>query len=358
MKKSKKIILIIAIVILIIIIAIAGCCYYLTTPVSNDSESVVLTVEEGSTFSDVAKLLKENELIHSEAFFMLYAKLKNVDELYAADYTFRPNMNLDLILETLKAGGNSNNEEITITFQEGINMRRIATIISENTTNAYEDVFEVLEDEEYLDTLIANYWFLTDEIKNKDIYYPLEGYLFPDTYNFSSKNAGVKEIFEVMLDQMDVVLTPYKEAITNSSYSVHELLTLASLVELEGVYEEDRKNIASVFYNRLSSGMSLGSDVTTYYAIKVDLHERDLYQSELDAYNPYNTRGPQMEGKLPVGPVASPSKMSIEAAIYPNSTDYLYFVADKNRQVYFTKTDLEHQQMIDDLIDRGLWYEW
>lgn len=109
----------------------------MTTPVSNDSESVVLTVEEGSTFSDVAKLLKENELIHSEAFFMLYAKLKNVDELYAADYTFRPNMNLDLILETLKAGGNSNNEEITITFQEGINMRRIATIISENTTNAY-----------------------------------------------------------------------------------------------------------------------------------------------------------------------------------------------------------------------------
>ena len=65
-----------------------------------------------------------------------------------------------------------------------------------------------------------------------------------------------------------------------------------------------------------------------------------------------------MEGKLPVGPVASPSKMSIEAAIYPNTTDYLYFVADKNRQVYFTKTDLEHQQMIDDLIDRGLWYEW
>lgn len=76
MKKSKKIILIIAIVILIIIIAIAGCCYYLTTPVSNDSESVVLTVEEGSTFSDVAKLLKENELIHSEAFFMLLCQVK------------------------------------------------------------------------------------------------------------------------------------------------------------------------------------------------------------------------------------------------------------------------------------------
>lgn len=102
--------------------------------------------------------------------------------------------------------------------------------------------------------------------------------------------------------------------------------------------------------------MSLGSDVTTYYGIKVDMSERDLYQSELDKYNPYNTRGPRMEGKLPVGPIASVGLESIIAALEPEETNYLYFVADKNGKTYFAETLSKHQAIVSDLKSKGLWY--
>lgn len=101
-----------------------------------------------------------------------------------------------------------------------------------------------------------------------------------------------------------------------------------------------------------------GSDVTTYYAAKVDIGERDLYQKELDDENPYNTRGPNMEGKLPIGPISSVSKASIEAALNPSDTDYLYFVADKNGDVYFTKTVSEHNRKINELREQGKWLEY
>ena len=102
--------------------------------------------------------------------------------------------------------------------------------------------------------------------------------------------------------------------------------------------------------------MSLGSDVTTYYAYGIDMGDRDLTAEELYSYNPYNTRGPQMEGKLPVGPIASPSLSSIQAAAKPNNTDYLYFVADKNKKVYFTETITEHNNIITELKNNNLWY--
>ena len=139
---------------------------------------------------------------------------------------------------------------------------------------------------------------------------------------------------------------------------MHEILTLASIVETEGMNDEGRKNVASVFYNRLELGMSLGSDVTTYYSVKADMGDRDLYQYEIDAYNPYNTRGPNMEGKLPIGPISSIGMESIDAAINPNETDYLFFVADKKGKLYFTKTNSEHLQTISELQNNGEWYQY
>lgn len=103
--------------------------------------------------------------------------------------------------------------------------------------------------------------------------------------------------------------------------------------------------------------MSLGVDVTTYYAVKTNMGDRELYQKEIDSYNPYNTRGPNMEGKLPIGPISSVSKTSIEAAIEPKKTDYLFFAADKNGKVYFTKTNSEHLQIVNELQSSGNWYE-
>ena len=112
------------------------------------------------------------------------------------------------------------------------------------------------------------------------------------------------------------------------------------------------------FINRLNKNMALGSDVTTYYAIKVDMNERDLYAKEINTYNAYNTRGPNMEGKLPVGPIASVSEESIKATLNPADGDYLYFVSDKNGDIYFSETYEKHQETIATLKKKGLWYEY
>ena len=153
-------------------------------------------------------------------------------------------------------------------------------------------------------------------------------------------------------------MNSYEGKIDDSGFSVHELLTLASMAELEGKSLEDREEIIGVFLNRIKNGMSLGSDVTTYYAFKVDMGERDLKAKELNTENPYNTRGPNMAGKLPVGPICNPSKEAIQAAIEYKETDALYFVADKNGKVYFTNSNDEHTKKIKELKDKGLWFTY
>jgi UPF0755 protein len=104
--------------------------------------------------------------------------------------------------------------------------------------------------------------------------------------------------------------------------------------------------------------MSLGSDVTTYYAFGVDMADGDLTKDQINTYNPYNTRGPNMNGKIPIGPICNMSKSAIEAAINPTATDNLYFVADKNGKVYFTKTNDEHNEKIAELKEEGLWFTY
>ena len=112
-------------------------------------------------------------------------------------------------------------------------MRYIASVIAKNTNNTEKDVYNLLKDQNYLNELINTYWFLDKSILNKNIYYSLEGYLYPDKYNFKDKDVTVKDIFKVMLDEEEKKLAPYKDEIIKSKYSYHEILTLASIIELE-----------------------------------------------------------------------------------------------------------------------------
>lgn len=355
-KKNKFLLPIILFILLIVLFVI---WYNISLlPISKNAEIVTANISLGSGANRIADVLKENDLIKSKSAFKLYLLFNKVSGLQAGSYRIAKNMTVEEITKLLKTGKVANPNEFKVTFIEGKNISWFAEKISTVTSNSKDDVFNFLKDEENINSLIESYWFLTDEIKNENIYYPLEGYLFPDTYTFKSKEIRVSEIFKMMLDQTDKVLTQYKEEISTSRYSVHELITMGSIIELEGIHEYDKKNIASVFYNRLTSNMSLGSDVTTYYAFRVEMGERDLHQSELNTYNPYNTRGPNMSGKLPVGPISSISRSSIEAALRPSDTDYLFFVADKNGKVYFTKTGSEHTILVNDLKANGLWLEF
>lgn len=355
LKKKFKIILVLVAILLIGIATLLGTYCYFKSPVSNDKKEVSVVIENGSTISDIATLLKKEGLIKNENFFKLYVKLKKVSNVYAAKYYFSPSMNLDEIINTLNEGGYNENE-ISITFKEGINMRGIAKLIKENTSNSEDDVYKKLKDEKYLNSIIEKYWFLTDDIKNSKIYYSLEGYLFPDTYRFNSKDVTVEEIFNKMLDQMEKELNKYKKQIENSKYSVHELITLASITQSEGYNEDDFKNIASVFYNRLKTGMALGSCITSYYGVKKDMTD-ELLQKDIDASNPYNTRG-NNPVSFPVGPISMPGAKALDATLDPIETSYYFFVSDKNNKLYFTKTLNEHERMITKLQNEGLWLEW
>lgn len=354
----KKVLMIIIVASLVLIIGALATYKILTMPVSKSIEEKKIEIPMGSGSSEIAKILKENNLIKNELAFRIYVKIHEISNFKAGTYYLKESMNLKEITDMLQTGIMHDPNQLTITYVEGKPMWWLAETIAEKTNNTEEAVYQILENEEYIDKLIEKYWFLTDEIRNEDIYYPLEGYLFPDTYAISNEDATVEEIFEKMLDKMEDVLEEYKEEIEASDYTIHEILTLASIVETEGLNDSDRKNVASVFYNRLELGISLGSDVTTYYSIKVDMGDRDLTKAEINTYNTYNTRGPNMEGKLPVGPISSIGRESIEAAIKPNDTDYLFFVADKNGKLYFTKTNSEHVQVVNELQNSGMWHEY
>lgn len=355
LKSKLKLIIILVAIITVIIATLLGLYTYFKSPVSNTYEEKNIVIPSGSSYSDIAHILKNENLIRNEKFFILYLKLKGVDNIYASAYYLSSDMNLNKIVNVLLAGGH-NPDEITITFKEGINMRKIASIISENTNNSYDSVFKVLNNSSYIDSLIDKYWFLTDKIKNDDIYYPLEGYLFPETYRLTSKDVSVEEIFEVMLNQMEAVLNNYKSEIESSNYSIHQLLTLASVTQSEGYNNEDFKNIASVFYNRMKDSSPLGSCVTSYYGVKKEMTE-ELFMSDINGSNPYNTRGDNPK-LFPVGPISSPGLTAIEATMKPINTDYYFFVSDVNNKLYFTKTYDEHNAIINKLINEGLWYEW
>lgn len=359
----KKFVLIAKFLVIFGVIFIVSMCAIFNlkiAKVSNDTKIKEIIVEKGDTYMSIAKKLKGENLIKSEFYFKLYVKLTSPSKLEMGKYELSENMGVKKIISILEEGSNYNPDTISITFKEGLNIRQITKLIVENTNNNEEDVYSLLNNQDYLDELISNYWFITDEIKNQNIYYSLEGYLFPDTYAFT-KNMSIKDIFKKMLDNMEIKLEPYKNDIQKSKYSVHEILTLASIVELEGSNSSDRKGVAGVFYNRLENNWSLGSDMTTYYAIKVDDYAGyELWQKELDDRNSYNTRvtDGSMNGKLPVSAICNPGIESIEAAINPTEHDYFYFVADKNKKTYFQSTSAEFSKQIKELKEQGLWYTY
>lgn len=299
-KKLKKVI--VGLLILILLLAISAFVWYnisLTgTGISNEEVTVEISI--GSGTNKIAEILKENGAIKSTVAFKIYTKLNNITSFQAGTYKLTKDMSVQQIVEALQTGKVLKEDKVKITFIEGKSMTYVAKQIAENSDNSEEDVYALMKDDEYIESLIKQYWFITNEIKKKDIYYSLEGYLFPDTYSFADETATVKEVFKTMLDKMEKVLEDYKQDVQNSKYTAHEILTIASVIEDEGLFDKDKKNISSVIYNRLKTGMSLGCDATTYYAFKIELGSRDLYKSELNKYNPYNTRGPNMAGRLPV----------------------------------------------------------
>lgn len=319
----------------------------------SDDTKIEVVVEKGMSRSKVGELLEEKGLIRSSTFFSIYLKLFGSDDFKATTYYLSKNMDLKEIIKTLEEGNSYNPNQVVIQFKEGINMRKVAEIISNKTNNSYDDVMNLLKDEKYLDTLIEKYWFIDNSIKDKKLYYSLEGYLFPDTYYLDNKDVKVNDIFKKMLDKMNEVLTKYKSDIEKSKLSVKEILILASVVEKEGK-TNDFENIASVFLNRLNIKMSLGSCATSYYGMGMDFNEVGIATNEMMTnVNDYNT---YVISGLPIGAISLPSENAIKAVVEPKETKYLYFLSDNSLNTYFFETYAEHQNKQKELIKEGKWY--
>lgn len=357
MNKGKIIGIVFGILIGIIIIALGIIFFWYssnTKPLNSSKDSIRIEIPEGTGVSGIAKILEENEIIKNAVAFKIYCRLSGVNNLQAGKYELLPSDNVAVIAKHIE-NGDVAPDEVTITFIEGKNIDWYAKEIAKKTNNTEQDVYDLLKNEEYIDSIIDKYWFLEDVIKDDEIYYPLEGYLLPDTYTFENEDVSVETIFNVILNYMEKYLDTVKNKFT---LTYHQTITLASMAELEGKTLEDREEIIGVFFNRLDKKMPLGSDVTAYYAFKVNMAESNLSKKQLNTYNPYNTRGPEMNGKLPIGPICNPSKMAIEATLSPKETEALYFVADKNGKVYFTNTNDEHIAKIAQLKKEGLWFNY
>lgn len=341
--KNKKIIVIASMILLVILLMIS-LYFYGLSPVMQKSEKVEFTIEKDTPTKEVIANLKESKLIKSKISTYIYYYLNNDMVIQAGTYELDRNFSTREIFKTLASGKVIDNS-YTMTFKEGKRLIDYVEIIANNYDYSKEDILNTLKDSAYLDELINKYWFLTDDIKNNELYYSLEGYLFPDTYKFD-KDATIKEIIEKILNVTDTKLSSMKDSFEKSSYSVHDILTMASIIENESMFDEDRSKVSQVIYKRLETNTSLGMDVTSYYGVRKALTET-ITKSDLNNVNPYNTRRISFIG-LPVGPISNPSIKSIEAVFNPSKTNYFYFYADiKTGKLYFAETQDEFNKLIE-----------
>lgn len=355
LKKGWKItFIVLGLLIALIIVSISFYNYELSPVNKKDKKDITIVIKKGTTTENIVKALKEKDLIKSRSALLIYIKLNNIKHLQASTYKLNKTMSAKDIINAINNGKGFNPDEVTITFKEGKNMRSIAKTIEASTNNKYEKVIAKSNDEEYINSLISKYWFIDNDIKKSGTFYKLEGYLYPDTYVFKNKDVSIEDIFNKMLDKTDKILSKYKDKIDKSELSVQEIITFASIVELEGATYTDRLNISSVFYNRLSNKMSLGSDVTACYAQKIDDTTLCHNTADFNYKSDYNTRLVSKLG-LPTGPICNPSESSIKAVLNAPKTDYLYFVADKDAKVYFFKNKKEFDLKIKELKQNGKW---
>lgn len=337
MKKYCNIYKFLIIFLTIVILLVCGSYKIGISSVSKIDKEVSLTIPKDSTYLSISNLLKENNLIRSETFYKIYIKIFKPTNLKAGIYTLNQNMNVEEIVNVLEGDV----ESVSFTIPEGKHIEEVAEIISTKIDMSKEDILNYWQNEDVIDFLIEKYWFLTEDIKKEGIRYSLEGYFFPDTYSIFSESK-IEDITSKMLDRMNEILLKYKEEIDNSNYSVHEILTLASIVEHEAILDSDRPMIAGVFINRLENGMKLQSCATIGYAINEWKLTYSSYDLQIDS--PYNT---YLYLGLPIGAGGMPGESSIKAVIHPTKHDYYYFLANvkdnDDNKTYYSKTYSEHK---------------
>lgn len=302
--------------------------------------STEIDIKSGYSTAQIANELNNKGVIKFPLLFRVYSKLLKADGTYQYGiYELKDSQSYSSIISSLQSPGASG-EVVTLTIPEGYSIQQISSLMEENGVCSKSEFIQAVKNAEY------DYDFI-DNIPTHSVYYRLEGYLFPDTYQFFVNSDGqsgqscAEKAVKKMLAQMDNVLTDEVLAQAEKrGYSIHEILTMASIVELEASgYPVEMAKVAQVFYNRLrwnDQPALLGSTPTSNY---------------IDSR--YDTN--KYEG-LPPGPLCSPSLEAINAALEPDtSVEADYFVTDKNMKFYYTSSLDEHNSLIQRLKSEGLW---
>ena len=340
-----KLILIIAIVLVVIITG--GSLIYLSglgAVDSKDDEPVNVNIPSGSGASAIVEILDENGLVKNKTCAKIHARIGGYDSLQANSYIFSRSMTLPEMFEAINTGDFDYLSKDKLTIREGLTIPQTADAIAEELPFTRDELMAKWADKAFLQQLIDKYWFITDDILNADIKYPLEGYLYPETYFITEEEPTIESVTIMMLDMMDEKLTSIKKEIEDSGFSVHELLTLSSIVEKESSnVKEDMPEVAGVFINRLNQGISLGSDVTVNYIFEKDGVE--LTVSQLDSDNKYNTR--KFTG-LPPGPICTVNINAIDSVLNYKETDNMFFYATPEGEIIFSRTVEEHNKAVEE----------
>ncbi|MBP1577643.1 MAG: endolytic transglycosylase MltG [Oscillospiraceae bacterium] len=299
-----------------------------------DDKQIELTVEKGMGVGDIADLLGEKGVIEQPFMFKNYAKLRQKDNGFqAGDYVLNSNMSYDRIITAMRMG-NTVKEEVTITFYEGMTISEIADLLEEKKVCDADEFIEMTQSGEF------TYEFIDMMPESNLRFRKLEGYIFPDTYDFYVGENVTSVVRKFLKTFQSRVMGMYSE-IQDSGMTLDEAIILASIIQKEASNEEEMAKVSSVFHNRINNAKAglpmLQSDVTINY-VENDIkpYQTRSVQEMYDAYNTYVCHG------LPVGPICNPGLDAIKAAIAPEDTDYYFFVTDVNGKYYYGKTLNEH----------------
>ena len=303
-KKRKIILFIFAIFFLVVILLVIS-------NITKENKTVEIFIPKGSSPHKISKILKDSEVIYSQKFFLALIKIYGYStKLQAGLYDFNTKDSLNTIIKKLKNGESKN---IKITIPEGFNIKQIAKVLQGNN---------ICDEEKFIK-------LATDQNK--------EGYLFPNTY-FLLPQMSEQEAIRVMNDEFNKFWTKEKEErLLQINKSKKDVIILASIVEKEAIADNERPIIAGVFLNRLAKGMKLESCSTVLYAMGINKERLTFKDLKFDSpYNTYKYKG------LPPGPICNPGAESIDAVLYPQQTDSLFFVSKGNGTHYFSSTFEQH----------------
>lgn len=326
--------------VIIMVLLFAGIIYYsdsIYKPVASgkDIKNVEIEIKPGSSISQVADILHDDGLIRNKLLFAFYVKTSGYNgRLKAGKYMLSTGMNAEEIAKKI-ADGDIYRDTVRITIPEGYTASDIAAAFQKAG---------LMSSSKFLDAA-KNGTFDFDFLKNVPEKRPsrLEGYLFPDTYEFSRKSSAQQDISK-MLSRFNEMFTPgMKKEAAARGMTVDQVIIVASMIEKEAKVPSERPMIAAVIYNRLKIKMKLQIDATVEYSL--GKWKKSLSSDDLKVDSPYNTY--KVSG-LPAGPISNPGMASIKAALNPDKVDYLFYVLKKNGNGahVFSNTFAEHEEAI------------